>query len=423
MRLKKLLDRRAGYSLASLGLLLSMAAPAAIPAFASAELLSQRSITMSTSAAGAEDVQYSIKFTTSKSIAIGGGVAVEFCANSAVVGDTCTRPAGMETSSGSLVDVVSDGASMTNDGTLDNDGPQGEEGSLLWTAAEAHSGGDELEIVVGGIANPSDIGVFYARVMTFENATQLSDYDGEEADEFGDYGDEGSIALAATGGIGVTGYVLESMIFCVSGQEPSVNCGSGEVDCTPPEVDEGCVTSPSMVLGRETYEDSGIFALVSSELSTGSVFAQLSSNASGNTVVNLKSDATGCGGLYRNGDRDECHITPQNTPASTFSAGTAKFGLRVGASSPAPLANGTPGSSLGTFQVASGSGYDSSNYFIDYVDGDATGVTSTYGSPLLETDGPVDNRNIQITFGASVTNNTPAGTYGATLSMIAVGTF
>jgi hypothetical protein len=178
-----------------------------------------------------------------------------------------------------------------------------------------------------------------------------------------------------------------------------------------------------MVLGEETYQNSGIFALNSSALSTGSVFAQLSSNALGGTIVNLKSDALGCGGLYLNGDTEECHIAPQNTPATSFAAGEAKFGLKVGSATQAPTVDGLSSSGSGTFQIATGSNYHSTNYFIDYAEGDATGVTSTYGSPLLEGDGPVDTMNVEVTFGASVTNNTPAGTYGATLSMIAVGTF
>jgi hypothetical protein len=60
---------------------------------------------------------------------------------------------------------------------------------------------------------------------------------------------------------------------------------------------------------------------------------------------------------------------------------------------------------------------------MNFVDG-TTGVTSTYGDSLLDTANlPVNNKNVQITFGASVSNLTPAGLYSADLSLIATGKF
>lgn len=421
MRLKKLLDRRAGYSLASLGLLLSLAAPAVIPAFASAATLSQRSITMSTSAVNATGVSYNLKFTGTTAIGATedneGGIIIDFCSNSSVIEDAngCDAPTGMDTSGVSVSDVKYNNIAAGSNGSVSGSGNH-----IEWVAGSAYAGGGAtFEMTLSGIDNPSTVGVFYARITTYTDEDgHLDSY--VDAEDVGNFGDEGSIALAATAGIGVTGYVYESMIFCVSGQEPSENCGSGVVGC--PDA-EGCVTSPSMVLGEETFEESGIFALTSSALSTGSVWAQLSSNAVGNTVVNLKSDATSCGGLYRNGNPANCNIGPQNQfdDNQTIAAGQALFGLTVADATPAPDSEGDPGSGSGT--IARAGNYDATKYFIDYADGNNTGVTSTYGSPLFNTTGAVDNMNTQVTFGASVTNNTPAGTYGATLSMIAVGTF
>jgi len=423
MKLKKLLDRRAGYSLASLGLLLGMAAPAVVPAFASAELLTDRSITMSSSAVGATGVSYKVKFTAPTVIGADqdneGGVIIDFCSNTAVIGDSCDAPTGLNVNPGgslTLADVKYNDSDPASDGSISGTGNH-----IEWTAGTATTAGATIELTLNGITNPSDVGVFYARITTYADKGDFDTYVDEE--EVGAYADAGSVALAATAGIGVSGYVLESMIFCVSGDEPSVNCGIDEVNCDPGggPVDEGCVTAPNVVLGEEQAE--GVFALVSNAVSTASIFAQLSSNASGGVVVNLKSDALGCGGLYLNGDTDECHIAPQTNSVSTINPGDAKFGLKVGAAQAAPLTNGNPGSGTGNFGVADGSGYGDTNYFIDYAEGDATGVTSTYGSPLLQAEGSVDNMNVEITFGASANNNTPAGAYGATLNMVAVGTF
>jgi hypothetical protein len=61
---------------------------------------------------------------------------------------------------------------------------------------------------------------------------------------------------------------------------------------------------------------------------------------------------------------------------------------------------------------------------MNYVSGDATGVTSTYGDPILNTAGaPANNQNMPLTFAASINNNTPAGDYSATLGLIASGTY
>ena len=69
-------------------------------------------------------------------------------------------------------------------------------------------------------------------------------------------------------------------------------------------------------------------------------------------------------------------------------------------------------------------GYSNATYALNWLIGDATGVTSTYGDPFLNTASkPANNQNMTLTFGASVTNDTPAGLYSADLSLIATGKF
>lgn len=446
MRIKSLLDRRAVSSFAALGLLLGMAAPAVVPAFASADQLSTRSITMSTSTASATGVTYKVKFTAPTVIGADeedeGGVIIDFCSNTAVLGDDCTPPSGMEVNPGSntlsIDEVKYDASDPASDGSVTGSGNH-----IVWTAGTATEAGDVVELTFGGITNPSDVGIFYARVTTYADGTALGTYEDEES--VGTYADEGSMALAVTAGIGVTSYVLEAMSFCVSlgnvgddsdtgnGSEhaiaenaaPSENCGINENDCDAdevgdPDVQPGCVIAPSMTLGRD--DGTGRIVLGSGFVALGQIWAQLSSNASGDTVVNLKSDAIDCGGLYRDGvsNANNCNIEPAD---SDFSAGAAKFGLKVGTPVGALKANGDPTTGSGTIAPADGSGYNDSTFLMNFVAGNGTGVTSTYGDSLFETDGAVDNMNVPITFGASISSNTPAGTYGANLSLIAVGTF
>jgi hypothetical protein len=50
-------------------------------------------------------------------------------------------------------------------------------------------------------------------------------------------------------------------------------------------------------------------------------------------------------------------------------------------------------------------------------------VTSTFGSTICSTDGPVYRVNTSYTFAATAALTTPAGIYTANMSMIATGTF
>ncbi len=407
MKSLRFLDRRAGYSLASIGLLLGMVAPAVLPTFASAGVLTSRSITLSSSAISATGVTYDLKFTGVASIsgsgATDGGVAIDFCSNNPLIGDSCTAPAGLDTSSVTIGTVKYNGSSAASNGSV----VSGAANNIVWTANDDYTGGQTLELPLGGIVNPSAIGAFYARVTTYADDTALGSYSTGATPTVGSYSDSGAIAMSATNGVGVTAYVLESMTFCVSKANPGPNCGASG----------NAVTAPNVTLGEAIA--GGGTALDSGHLSTDSVYAQLSTNANGGAVVNLKTNATSCGGLFRLGNTANCNIAPETTSgANDLAAGVAKFGLTVGSSTSVAGATAPSGTLSAT------NGYDATHYFIDYVGGNATGVTSTYGSNLFNTGGSqVSNKYVQVTFGASVSNVTPAGIYGATLNMIATGTF
>lgn len=385
MKSFRFLDRRAGYSLASLGLLLGLIVPSAFPAFAAASgQLDSRSISMSSSAADAAGVTYELKATTESSISATGGLIIEFCSDSPLISLSCTHPSGLNIST-----VAADSGTATDFG-------DGSHAVIKWVSGSSIASSSNLDIKFSNIHNPTAVGSFYARVTTYDTAFSYV-----SATNVGTTADQGAVALSTTDALGVTAYVRESMTFCVSAATPTASCAGA--------------TNPSLTLGEDI--GGGTKALASNALSTGQDIAQLSTNASGGAVVNLQSDATGCGGLYLNGNKTKCHIAPQATSSSTFAAGTPDFGLTVGSAT-----NATGGTNVGT--LAATNGYDGTNYFIDYQSGDTAGVTSTYGSAVFNSAGaPVSNKNIPITFGASISDSTPAGIYGATLSMIATGTF
>lgn len=131
--------------------------------------------------------------------------------------------------------------------------------------------------------------------------------------------------------------------------------------------------------------------------------------------MRLKS-STDCGGLKRI-NAEVCDIAP--ALLGGVMPGQAAFGVKT-----AP-ATDTPGSdAFGAFQPVSGSGYNNTTYVLNYNEDRSTGVTSAFGDPFLDTAGvPASNKNVQLTFGASISDSTPAGEYSTALSMIATGKF
>jgi hypothetical protein len=390
MKSVRFLDRRAGYSLASLGLLLGMVVPSVLPAFASAANLTTRSIAISTAAAGAT-ATYELKATLPSGVTSAGGLVIEFCNDSPLIGTSCTHPTGMDVSGVS----AGSGTATSTDAT--------DKSTIKWLPGSAVTAGNAVDVVLSGIKNPTAVGTFYARLTTYNAAPNYTN-----ATTLGTVADSGSVALSTTDSVGVTAYVLESMSFCVANVAPTKNCTgiSGH--------------APNLTLGETT---GSVIALDSAHLSTGDIYAQLSTNASSGAIVNLKSNATSCGGLFRNGVTTNCDIAAQNVNGNTIAAGQAFFGLKLGTAANASDASASA-DHTGTLVAATGSHYDTTNYYIDAATNNTTGVTSTYGSKFIDTaGGVVSNMNMPITLGASISNQTPAGAYGASLSLIATGTF
>lgn len=378
-KILKLLDRRVGFFVAAALILLS----SAIPAVAGAAMLTERSIALSSSSADADNVTYKINFT-----AAGAAEAfiVDFCSNSPVIGQTCATPGGFSATAADSITVGFTDVTALDANTIMVEGTIGAT--------------DDIEVDVSGINNPTASGPLYARIITYDLATNADDYTSTVLGS--GVVDEGGAAISITDTIGVSGAVLESLSFCVSGDPIDADC----------DVDGNA--APVLALG-ETVGDS--VALTSSEVSEGTVYTQISTNAVGGAVVRLKSSAVGCGGLVRSSDLAACNIAPALT--SGIVEGEAKFGVKTSATTDSAGAD-----AVGDFEAVDLSGYNTSTYALNYVDGDATGVTSTFGDPFLDTKGaPANNKNVALTFGASISNSTPAGLYSVDLSLIATGKF
>lgn len=383
MKIVRSFNRHTTPFIAAVALLLASIASSIVPAFVSAASVTERSIALSNSSVTATNVTYQVNF---KAAGAANAFVVDFCSNSPLVGQECTAPAGLT--------VASAASTTVGFTTVDDIAPN----TVMVTGTIGAAA--DISVDITGITNPSAAGPLYARIVTYSAAIDPGDFGDYDAEDLGpNVVDSGGVALSITQTIGVSGAVPESMLFCISGQTILVDCTG--------------TTAPVVELG-ETVGD--LTALVSNLVSTGNVYAQISTNAVSGAIVHLKSNALNCGGLLRSGAPAACDIGPALDDG--IAAGEAKFGVMA-----APIAD-TGSNPTGAFDVVTLSDYNDTTYALNYVAGNGSGVTSTYGDPFLDTAGaPANNKNVQLTFGASVSNNTPAGLYSANLSMIATGKF
>ena len=364
-----------------------------LPIIASAAQLTERSIALSSSSVNAKDVSYEIKFKATAGVATAQAFVVDFCSNTPLIGEECTAPVGFDAGA---VDTETASTAVAPLGSSEN--------TVVVTKTIAAN--DAVVVQLDGIDNPTVVGPIYARIITYNTAVNAELYEATEASNAdANRIDEGGAAIQITNTIGVSGAVLESLTFCVSGADDI-----GE-NCVP--TDAG-LDAPTLKLGEEVGD---LVALSAGIVSEGSIYTLLSTNAATGAVVSLKSSTVGCGGLMRFGANPatECDIKPAVTGGVTDTGG-AKFGVKT------TTAAGVGDEANGELRPTGG--YSNSTFALGWVIGDATGVTSTFGDPFLDTNNkPANNQKMELVFGATVTNNTPAGLYSADLNLIATGKF
>ena len=385
MKSFRIFNRQTGSIIA----LVAMVAAVVAPTIVSAAQLTERSVELSNSSKASTDVSYTVNFTTAGAA---GGFVIDFCDDTPLIGEACNAPAGFSASAATSATTNFTGVTAVDANTLK---VVGASGAMTTPGA--------ISVVLDHIDNPTAVGPIYARIVTYDTSAHLANY--TAADNLGaNTVDEGSAAINITDSIGVSAAVLESMLFCVSGQAIAQDCAGASSH------------APTLKLGETT---GSVVALSASAVSHGDIFTQISTNAVSGAVVRLKSSALGCGGLVRAGAPSSCDILPAQHV--DLAAGTATFGVKVSS------AASTVGDSAanGAYQPVTGSGYNTSTYALNYNGTDqSTGVTSPYGDPFLDTNSaPVNNKNVTLTFGASINNSTPAGTYSADLGLIATGKF
>ncbi len=377
LRISKIKDHSALYIVLAVALLV---VSTILPTLASAAQLEERSVTLNSAVKGATGVTYNFKFDQISGTAA-TAVVIQFCTNTPLIGEFCDSPDGVVTgaTAGAGVTAVDSAA-----------------GSTIKISKLAAT----EDITITGITNPATAGTVYARILTYVDNTAATSYVvDDDSSALGSPIDTGSVAFAITDGVQVSGAVLESLMFCVSGQAfGGSNCAGS--------------TAPVLTLGEDVGD--GVIALTSTTVSTADVFTKISTNAVKGAVVSLKSTAgdnsgTPCAGLALGGT-GTCNIAAAGT-TGTFSEAddplAAKFGVKIEAPSAGPD---------GTINLATN--YHATNYRF------GPDVISTYGDPIFNTnEGYANNRNVKLTFGAIAAPNTPAGKYSTNINLIATGTF
>ncbi len=374
--------RQFGRISAAVGILLAAIAPALTPVVASAATVTGRSIALSSSVKAATS-SYEVKFTVPSTSGSTGAFEIDFC-DTPTIGTSCTTTGG---AAGLTTAAVADAVDTATSPAAN---------SVKVVLATPVAAGASVDTTLTGIVNPTNSGVAYARIATYTDGSTHYYYTSPTSlDSGGTHLDDGSVALNYTDGFSVGGSVAETMTFCASGAAISDDCVT--------------TTSPKVSLGTN--------GVLTTTPSTGIVYTKIDTNAVGGAVVSLKSDATGCGGLLRDGTgtpAQRCGISPVTTQGSVTAISGAEFGMLVG---------GLGGSSSTSTALESTS-YDGTHYYMNYQAGDASGVTGPYGDKIFNTSGgPVDQGTANLTFGAAISNLTPAGNYSANFNLIATGTF
>ena len=342
---------------------------------ASAAQVQSRSITMSSSNSGATSTSYHVTFNVATSNNV-GGIVVDFCDNTPLIGDTsCTVPTGF---------TVTGSPTFTTTGAIGSG----------WSASSLNSGqvfllsnstpvaltaGNTVDFTITSVTNPTTSNhSFYARLVTYATSAAMnSGYTVSGTTRAANPGgvDYGGIALSTAKVINITARVMETLSFCVY----NATCGD----------------DPSISLGHGANN-----VLDTSQIDTNVVNWSLSTNAQNGGFVRIKGDT------LKAGTND---INAAGASPTLFTAGTEMFGVKV--------------TTAGT-NITASSPYNSGTADTYGFDTNSTdGTTSTYGDLLATLSGPVNNSVSTITFAATASNTTAAGIYTASEQLIATGTF
>lgn len=369
-------------------------------------LLASRKITMSNSAVGSatdgQNVTYQASFNIATTASV-GGVVIDFCSTSPIIGDTCTAPTGFTLASATL-NAQTGLSGFAESGDADNDTNTF---IIVNATPQSMTAADPVTITIAGVTNPTTLGTFYARILTYNTQANAENYSSTAADGGTGNVDAGGIALSTAEQITVTSKVQERLVFCVYADEADAEYANN--DCTSKQ-------GTSVILGdtNGVLDPSGVY--VSKAAQYG-----ITTNASGSAVIRAKG-ATLTSGSFT--------IDAFGGTANTSTPGSEEFGfctyqvsgtgMTIDTLYDGDSGGNTSTACSGTTDTAGtgSTGGDNSAAFAFEV----ANLTSTYGDDIATK--PAGGFSTgKVVFAGNISNTTEAGIYTSTLTFIATGTY
>ena len=377
--------------LAAVSLLVGLLVQALLPNYASANQITNRSLTLQ---AGATDggskpsgnVNHLFSYTLPNTVAANptgniGSVLFLYCQTPAdAPGGSCVTPTGLNAAGATLGSMT--GATFTT--------VTAAAGNVCVSRSPATpiSPGTAVTTQLLGVVNPStDNYTFYVRISSYSGTTCT-----------GSPIDTGSVAASTAEPIVLNGVMPESLVFCTGA---TVNTTSGVPDCTT-------ATSGNISFDR-------LFSPIDTAAASSQMAA--STNAGSGYIITVN------GVTLTSGSNT---ITAMSTTPTGDAPvhGISQFGLNlkantVATTTPAPGAEVAPASNGTNYRGESKSGYASVDHF-RFVTGntvaDSCGLTGTNC-------GGTDAQIYSVSYVVDVPGSQPAGTYTTTLTYICTPTF
>ncbi len=418
----------------SSALVLATMAPVFLTGSASAAQITNRSITLGSSKVSTSNT-YSVDFYPTVTTTI-KGIVVQFCANSPLIGTSCTGMTGMTTPAAATTFSVTQTGATSRTFTLVS--PTNASTNILVgtnstgfvPAATSGTNADRVHFTFTA-TNPSTLGSFYARILTYDSDSGGNDPLSYTDTTPGTHIDDGGIALSTARQLTVNAKVQEQLTFCVGTVDNTVTdtstfntynggatqyCGGSAFGANP-TVDLGPVSSGSAsispvatasggnnltgVLLTQTNAFNGATLSYFSEQNSSSgrlkVAGAACSGSTGAPITDAGSSVT-----------DQC-FNSNATQTSFATASTEEFGMTA----LTPYQIGT------TANLSRDANYDGNGTAAGgfaWTQGGAT-VTLATSSTVL------DYEAMLLTFAAQTAPTTPTGTYTVTSTYVATGVF
>lgn len=416
-------------------LLLMPAILASLAGTAKAAQVTSRSIRLTTSVptnSGACtvscDVTYNVGFTVATTAVI-QGIVIDFCSDSPLIGATCTAPTDFDINEstlaiGSLTGISGftlNAASDTNTVVLTN----GSGGSVSAATAVAIPLGTSSSS--DGLRNPSTVGTFYARVLTYTTSAGATGYTSASP---GTHTDDGGIAMSTARQLTVNARVQEQLEFCVAaiagtidtnGEAPA-NCSATDFNGTNQTVDIGVVDSAaasvSPVATGNGGNDRNGGVMVRTNASNGATISYFAEQASTGTnhLGSLRVSGASCNAGTVSTDQcfDSTNNGDSDNAPTSFATSGEKFGMSIG------MVLRPTGST--TTNLTEDVDYDGNGTAAGGFEWIETG-TNDPATRLAYSSTVLDYEMLVLNFAARAAATTPTGAYSVTSTYIATATF